>query len=303
VRAAGIDRADVPRRDSREGVVIRFRRNPRAVAGLLILLVFGALALLAPVVAPYAPEAQDLTLRFRPPSLDHVMGTDGFGRDILSRALWACRITLAIAVISVLISVVLSVAVGALAGYHGGLIDNGLMRVTEAMLAIPALFFMITIVGLFGSQIPILIAVLGLTAWPVGARVVRGEVLALRDREFVVGARALGARGGHILLRHIIPNVVSAVVVSATIRVAVNILIEAGLSYLGLGVQPPLASWGNMVSDGKAVLRTAWWVTAFPGLLIFLTVMAFNLVGDGLRDAFDPRLSIGRGPRQGSAQS
>jgi peptide/nickel transport system permease protein len=278
----------------RAGAWARFARNRRAVVGALIILAFTALAILAPQVAPYPPEVQDLLQRYLPPTPQHWMGTDGFGRDVWSRALWAGRVTLAIAVVSVLLSVVVAVAVGALAGYYRGLVDSALTRLTEAMMAIPTLFFMIAIVGAFGSHIPLLIAVLGLTAWPVGARIVRGEVLALRGRDYVEAARALGAGDGRILLRHILPNALAVVIVSATIRVAVNILLEAGLSYLGLGVQPPLASWGNMVSDGKAVLRTAWWVSAFSGAFIFLTVMAFNLLGDGLRDAFDPRM---RDPR------
>jgi peptide/nickel transport system permease protein len=272
------------------GAFARFRRNQRAVVGMGIVGLFCALAILAPLLAPYPPEAQTLAERYRPPSPAHLMGSDGFGRDVLSRALWASRISLAIGVVSVLISIVISILIGSLAGFYGGRLDNLLMRFTDVMLAFPTLFLLIAIVAAFGNQVPILIAVLGLTSWQVGARVVRGEVLALKARDFVLAARALGARDARLIVRHLMPNVISVVIVSATIRVALNILLEAGLSYLGLGVQPPLASWGNMVSDGKAVLRLAPWVSAFPGLFIVLTVMAFNLLGDGLRDAFDPRL-------------
>jgi peptide/nickel transport system permease protein len=270
----------------------RFRRNHRAVAGAVVVVVLCVIALLAPLLAPYPPEAQVLAQRYRPPGPEHLMGTDAFGRDILSRTIWASRISLAIGVVSVLISIAISTLVGAVAGYYGGRIGNLLMRFTDMMLAFPTLFLLIAIVAAFGNQIPILIAVLGLTSWQVGARVVRGEVLSLKARDFVLAARALGAGDRRLILQHIMPNVISVVIVSATIRVPLNILLEAGLSYLGLGVQPPLASWGNMVSDGKAVLRIAPWVTAFPGLFIFLTVMAFNLMGDGLRDAFDPRSAL-----------
>ncbi len=268
----------------------RFRRNQRAVVGAGIVGLFCAIAVVAPLIAPYPPEAQALALRYRPPSAEHLMGTDGFGRDILSRALWASRISLSIGVVSVLVSIAISIGVGAIAGFYGGRLDNMLMRFTDMMLAFPTLFLLIAIVAAFGNQVPILIAVLGLTSWQVGARVVRGEVLSLKTRDFVLAARALGAKDARLIFQHIMPNVLSVVIVSATIRVALNILLEAGLSYLGLGIQPPLASWGNMVSEGKAVLRIAPWVTAFPGVFIFLTVMAFNLLGDGLRDAFDPRM-------------
>lgn len=270
----------------------RFRRNPRAIVGASIVAALCAIALLAPVLAPYPPEIQSLALRYRPPSPEHLMGTDNFGRDILSRAIWASRVSLAVGILAVTVSITISVVVGSLAGYYGGRLDNVMMRFTDMMLAFPTLFLLIAIVAAFGSQVPILIAVLGLTSWELGARVVRGEVLSLKTREFVQAARALGAGDLRIIARHILPNVLPIVIISATIRVPLTILLEAALSYLGLGVQPPLASWGNMVADGKAALRIAWWVTAFPGLFIFVAVMAFNLLGDGLRDALDPRMKI-----------
>jgi peptide/nickel transport system permease protein len=277
---------------SAPGLGRRLLRNRRAVVGGLIVLVFCLVAIGAPLVAPYAPEAQTLAQRNRPPSLDHLMGTDALGRDILSRAIWASRVSLSIGIVSVLLSALLSTTIGAVAGYAGGWVDNVLMRLTDAFLAFPTLFLMIAIVAAFGSHLPVLIAVLGVTAWQTGARVVRGEVLSLRSREFVQAARGLGASDARVLVRHILPNLVAVVIVSATIRVALNILLEVGLSYLGLGVQSPLASWGNMVAEGKSVLRAAWWVSAFPGVFIVLTVMAFNLLGDGLRDVTDPRRRI-----------
>lgn len=274
------------------GVLERLRRNPRAVVGAIIVLLLCAVALLAPLLAPYPPEVQALAQRYQAPSLAHLMGTDQFGRDVLSRAIWASRISLSVGVLAVLVSITVSVLVGSLSGYYGGRVDNALMRFTDMMLAFPTLFLLIAIVAAFGNHIPILIAVLGLTSWEVGARVVRGEVLSLKTREFILAARALGAGDGRIILRHIFPNVIAIVIISATIRVPLTILLEAALSYLGLGVQPPLASWGNMVADGKAALRIAWWVSAFPGLFILVAVIAFNLLGDGLRDAFDPRMQL-----------
>jgi peptide/nickel transport system permease protein len=268
----------------------RFVRNRRAIVGGAIVLLLAAMALLAPLIAPYEPDTQNMTDRFAAPSSAHLLGTDNFGRDILSRCLFAGRVSLSIGVISVLLSIVFSVMIGSVAGFYGGNLDNVLMRFTDMMLAFPTLFLLFTIVALFGNDVPVLIAVLGLTSWQVNARVVRGELLSLKVRDFVTAARCIGAGDRRLVVQHLLPNVVGVVVVGATIRVALNILLEAGLSYLGLGVQPPIASWGNMVSDGKTVLRTAWWVTSFPGAFIFLTVMAFNLLGDGLRDAFDPRM-------------
>lgn len=269
----------------------RFLRNRRAIVGGVIVLALCAMALLAPLVAPYDRDAQDMANRFQPPTGDHWLGTDNFGRDILSRCIWAAQVSLSIGVISVLLSIVLAILVGAASGYYGGRLDDVLMRFTDMMLAFPTLFLLFTVVALFGNAVLVLIVVLGLTSWQVGARVVRGEILALKAREFVVAARSVGVPDIRIIAVHLLPNVVGVIVVGATIRVALNILLEAGLSYLGLGVQPPIASWGNMVSDGKTVLRTAWWVTTFPGTFIFITVMAFNLLGDGLRDAFDPRMN------------
>ncbi|HEY7062231.1 MAG TPA: ABC transporter permease [Chloroflexota bacterium] len=290
--AAGLDVApSAPTGPGRgRSALDRFRRNPRAIVGATIVVALCLMALLAPLLAPYPPEVQSLALRYRPPSPEHWMGTDSFGRDVLSRAIWAARVSLAVGVLAVAVSISISVVVGSLAGYYGGRLDNLLMRFTDMMLAFPTLFLLIAIVAAFGSQLPILIAVLGLTSWELGARVVRGEVLSLKTREFVQAARALGAGDARIIRRHILPNVLPIVIISATIRVPLTILLEAALSYLGLGVQPPIASWGNMVADGKAALRIAWWVTAFPGAFIFAAVMAFNLLGDGLRDALDPRM-------------
>ena len=260
--------------------------------GGALLLVIGILAIAAPLVAPYPPDEQAILQRYRPPSPEHLMGTDAFGRDVLSRAIWASRVSLSVGVVSVLISGVIGVVVGGLAGFVGGWLDNLLMRLTDLLLVFPTLFLMIAVVAAFGSSLFLLVTVLGLMSWQAGARVVRGEVLSIKHRDFVLAARALGAGGPRLLVRHVLPNIVSVVIVSATLRVPQTILLEAGLSYLGLGIQPPTASWGNMVADGKVVLTIAWWVSAFPGLFVLATVLGFNLVGDGLRDLLDPRMRV-----------
>jgi peptide/nickel transport system permease protein len=196
------------------------------------------------------------------------------------------------------ISVVLGILVGAVAGFYGRWMDHLLSRLTETFITFPTYFIMIAIVALFGTSFQNLILVIGLTSWPITARVVRAEFLSLKARPFVESALASGAGKIRVMLKHILPNVVPVIVVAATLRVAYVILAEAGLSYLGFGVQPPTPSWGNMVAEGRTYLRTAWWIMLFPGLFIFLSVMAYNLIGDGLRDAFDPRMVVGgRGPR------
>ena len=272
----------------------------RLAPGVALLLVIGAATLLLPLVLPYSPEAQSIGERLRPPSADHWLGTDSFGRDVLSRLLAGGQISLAVGVLSMLVTVVLGVLVGASAGYFGGRIDAVLMRLTELIMVFPTFFLIILIVASFGGSVALLILVIGLTSWPVGARIVRGEVLKTRRRDFVLAAESVGARARWIILRHVLPNVISVIIVSATVRVGANILVEAGLSYLGLGVQPPLASWGNMVSAGAQVIRTEWWLTAIPAAAIFLAVLGFNLMGEALRDVLDPR--NGRQPSGGASK-
>lgn len=276
----------------------RFLLNRRAVIGLVLLLLFYTLAILAPVLAPHGVDDQNLVDRLKPPGYSNWMGTDRYGRDILSRALWAGQISQAVGLLSMTISVVLGILVGAVAGFYGRWMDHLLSRLTETFITFPTYFIMIAIVALFGTSFQNLILVIGLTSWPITARVVRAEFLSLKARPFVESALASGAGKIRVMLKHILPNVVPVIVVAATLRVAYVILAEAGLSYLGFGVQPPTPSWGNMVAEGRTYLRTAWWIMLFPGLFIFLSVMAYNLIGDGLRDAFDPRMVVGgRGPR------
>jgi peptide/nickel transport system permease protein len=267
----------------------RFLDSRRAVIGALLLLALGLGSLLAPVLAPDLPDRQAPGAAIQPPSWRHPLGTDAFGRDVLSRTLWGGRVSQLVGVLSTAVSVAVGVAVGAVAGYRGGAADSALTRLTEAVATFPTVFLLITLVAVFGASVPLLIMALGLTSWPVTARLVRAEFLALREREFVRAAGALGAGVARLICRHILPNVVPLIIVAASLRVAHAILIEAGLSYLGLGVPAPRASWGGMVADGREHVFHAWWMSFFPGLCIFLTVMGYNLVGDGLRDALDPR--------------
>jgi len=249
-------------------------------------------ALLAPLIAPYDPIAQQDIVRtgFLPPSLEHPLGTDRFGRDVLSRIIYGARVSLSIAFVAVAIAITIGTILGAVAGYLGGRVDAAIMRFTDMVLAFPRLVLLIMIIALFSPSIFLIITVLGLTQWPSTARIVRGEVLSLREREFVMAARALGFGRWRIILRHLVPNVLAPVIVAATLGIGNTIVLEAGLSFLGLGVAPPTPTWGNMVADGRETLLSAWWVATFPGLTIVVTVLAFNLLGDGLRDALDPRL-------------
>ncbi len=269
-----------------------FQKSRIALAGLLVLVLLYLAALLAPLLAPYDPIAQRdiVQTSYLAPSAQHWLGTDRFGRDILSRILYGARISLSIGFVATLISVTLGTLIGALAGYFGGKVDALLMRFTDMVLAFPRLVLLIMIVALFSPSIAVIITVLGLTQWPNTTRIVRGDVLSLREREYIQAAHALGMGKARIIFRHLIPNVLAPVIVTATLGIGNTIVLEAGLSFLGLGVQPPIASWGNMVADGRDNLLGAWWVSTFPGLVIVVTVLAFNLVGDGLRDALDPRL-------------
>lgn len=274
----------------------RFARHRQASAGLVLLAALGLCALLTPYLSPHDPDRQERVVetRFQPPSLAHPMGTDRFGRDVLSRVLYGARISLGIGTVAVVIAITLGILVGAVGGYAGGWVDTTAMRGVDMLLSFPRLVLLITVVALFQPSIALVTAVLGLTGWMGTARVVRGEVLTVRERPYVEAARALGYGDLRILGRHVLPNAVSPVIVSATLGVGHAILAEAALSFLGLGVQPPTPSWGNMVAAGRDVMLDAWWITTFPGLAIVLTVMSFNLVGDGLRDALDPRHVAGR---------
>ena len=280
------------RGDSQWALAARqLRRNRMAMAGLGVIVALYLLALLTPLIAPFDPVAQGdiVATRFLAPSATHPMGTDRFGRDIFSRVLYGARISLSIGFIAMGIAVTLGTLLGALSGYLGGLVDGALMRFTDMMLSFPRLILLIVIIAMFDASIFLVVAVLGLTGWMGVARIVRGEVLSIREREFVQAAVALGMREHRIIFRHVIPNVLAPVIVFATLGIGSTILVEAGLSFLGLGVPPPTPSWGSIISEGRDSLLTAWWISTFPGLAIVFTVVAFNLLGDGLRDALDPR--------------
>jgi peptide/nickel transport system permease protein len=281
--------AGFERRPRTQSMWRRFARNRRVVIGLTVITGLYLVALLAPFLAPYDPNAQVLMDRLKPPSAEHLFGTDSLGRDLLSRAIWGARISLVVSLVATLITVAIGALVGLVSGFSGRWVDNVLMRVTDVFLAFPIFILLITVIAIYGSSLSLLILFLGLAAWPSTSRLVRAEVLSLGARDFVLAARVSGASSGRIMLAHMLPNVVPVLVVAATLRVAIVILVEAGLSYFGLGVPPPAPSWGNMVADGRLYLDTAWWITTFPGILVVVTVLAYNLLGDGLRDVFDPR--------------
>lgn len=271
-------------------------RSPTALLGVVVVVIVIVAALFAPWLAPHAPNQQSILDRLLPPMSTamngslHVLGTDGLGRDILSRIIYGARISLLVGVVSVLLGGTLGVIFGLFAGYRGGWFDSLIMRLVDIQLAIPLLILVIALVAVLGSGVGNVIIALAIGGWLVYARAVRAEVLVLREKEFVEGAKALGIGEWRVLTRHILPNTMSTLTVLATLEVGRVILSEASLSYLGLGVPPTVPSWGGMVAEGQAYVYNAWWVSLFPGLAILLTVLAMNFLGDWLRDVFDPRL-------------
>jgi peptide/nickel transport system permease protein len=273
------------------------RRRPlatTALVGIAILLAITLAAIFADAIAPRSPETQVLTERLDPPSWlggehGHLLGTDQLGRDLLSRVIYGSRVSLVVGVAGVLLAGTLGVTLGLLAGYFGGYWDRVIMRVTDVQQAIPALVLAIAVVAILRPSLVNLIVVLAVTTWVAFARVVRSEVLALRETLFVEAARVVGARDRRIITRHILPNVAASIIVIGSLTVANLILFEASLSFLGLGVPPPTPTWGRMVFDGLEYVSTAWWIPLFPGVAVMLTVLGSNLVGDWLRDALDPR--------------
>ena len=272
-------------------IVARFRRNRLAVAALGVLVLIHVAVAAAPWLAPGDPEAIALGERLRPPGRPYWLGTDEYGRDVLTRLLYGGRVSLAVGLTSMVASMVIGVAVGAAAGYLGGIADVVLMRITDGMLAVPLFFVALLALAMLGTTLVNLVAVIALTSWMTVARVVRAEVLRTRTLEFVLAARALGCSGWRILNRHVVPQSIPSITVAATLGVAYAVLLETSLSFLGLGVQPPAPSWGNMLSGARAYLRTVPGLAVFPGVMIFVTVLCYNWFGDGLRDAIDPTLA------------
>jgi len=268
----------------------RFKGNGLAVAGGIIVLILFFVAVFAPVLSPYNPDDIDRKHILEPPETAHFFGTDDLGRDVLSRMIWGSRISLEVGFVAVGIATLIGMLLGALAGYYGGWTDRIIMRFIDIMLSIPTFFLILAVIAFIGSSILNVMAVIGLTMWMGIARLVRAEFLSLKEREFVLAAKALGASDPRIIFRHIMINSMAPVLVSAIIGVAGAVLLESALSFLGIGVQPPDPSWGNILTLGKDNIEIAWWLSVFPGLAILVTVLGYYLLGEGIREATDPRL-------------
>ncbi len=268
----------------------QFRRHKLALVSAAALLILAALVILAPWIAPYPFDAIDPTQFRKPPSPAHIMGTDDIGRDLFTRLLYGGRISLAIGIFSAMVGTGVGTLMGSLAGYYGRALDNLIMRVTDVAFSIPSLPLLIILSAYAKSAIPVMILVIGLLSWMSTARIVRATVLSIRERDFTLAARAVGARDARILARHILPNALAPIIVGATLGVGGAIIAESSLSFLGLGVQVPTPSWGNMLQDSQSTMASRPWLTIFPGMAILITVLGINFLGDGLRDALDPTI-------------
>lgn len=270
----------------------RFRSNRFAICGAVVVVTLFIISFLAPYLTPYSPDDLDAYHVLLPPSADHWLGTDELGRDVLTRIIYGARISLKVGFVSIGIAAAIGTVAGLFAGYYGGWVDQLLMRFVDIMLCFPTFFLMLAVIAMLEPSIWYIMIIIGLTGWMGVARLIRAEVLTLRERDFVLAARSIGASDTRIIFMHILPNALSPVIVTATLGVAGAILTESALSFLGIGVQPPVPSWGNMLTSGKDYLEFAWWLSLFPGLAILITVIAYNLVGEGLRDALDPRTQV-----------
>jgi peptide/nickel transport system permease protein len=268
----------------------RIRRTPVAVIGIALTLGVVLMAVFAPVIAPFDPLQMNVRERLNAPSITHPFGTDDFGRDIFSRVVWGSRLALRLGTLSVLIAVSGGIILGLIAGYYGGWVDTLLSRLLEIVMAFPGILFAITIIAILGPSLDNLVVALGLFGWPDYARVIRGSVLSAKQREYVEAARAVGAKAGRVMARHILPNVIAPIIILSATRFGGALLTGSGLSFIGLGVPIPQPEWGAIMATGRDYMASAWWITVFPGVLIAFAVLGVNLLGDGLRDVLDPRL-------------
>ena len=270
--------------------------NKPALIGALVVLALFMISWLAPVISPHDPAKINVTQRFKPPGTPgHPLGTDSLGRDVMSRMIWGSRVSLKVGFVAVGLSTLIGLILGALSGYHGGLVDAAVMRFCDLMLCFPSMFLILAVIAMLEPSIWNVMIVIGLTSWMGVARLVRAELMSLKGRDFALSAKVLGASDFRIIWRHLLPNAMGPVLVTATLGVAGAILTESSLSFLGLGVQPPTPTWGAILADGKNYLERAWWLSLYPGLAILVTVLSYNLLGEGLREALSPHNLRGRG--------
>ncbi len=268
----------------------RLLKNPLALSGFIIVALLAACAVFAPLIAPHDYREINVQAILAPPGPDHLFGTDELGRDVLSRMLYGSRISLAVGFVAIGIATLIGIILGAVAGYYGRWVDSIIMRLVDIMLCIPSFFLILAVIAFVGQSIWNIMAIIGFTSWMGVSRLVRAEFLTLKEREFVLAARASGASDFRIIFSHILPNAMAPVFVSAILGIAAAVLIESSLSFLGLGVQPPIPSWGNILTSGKDNIEIAWWLSVFPGTAILLTVLGYNLLGEGLQDILNPRM-------------
>jgi len=259
-------------------------KSKSLLLGTLIVVFFSLIAIFAPLISPHDPASIDQNSLLMPPSTQHPLGTDSLGRDILSRIFYGARVSLSVGLIAVGIATILGLILGSVAGFYGGFTDSLIMRFLDIMLCFPTFFLILAVVAITEPSIFNIMAIIGATSWMGPARLIRSEILSLKEREFILAEKALGASSLRIITRHLIPNAIGPVLVNATLGIGGAILLESGLSFLGLGVQPPLASWGNILIESKSTLGVAWWITVFPGLAILFTILGFNLIAEGLKE-------------------
>ena len=272
-----------------KNVLIKLFKNKFALTGLIVITLLIIVALFAPIISPYTPSQQNVFERLQAPSLNHFFGTDDLGRDVFTRMIFGARISLAVGFISVFIILVIGTFLGIISGYYGGKIDYIIMRFTDIVLCFPTFFLIILVIAFIEPNIYNVMIVIGVTSWPGLARLVRAEVLSLKEREFILVSKMMAISNIKIFFVHILPNIISPLMVYSSLAIGGAILTESALSFLGLGVQPPMPSWGQILTSGKDYIYMAWWLSLFPGIAILVTVLAFNLVGEAIRDIFDPK--------------